>query len=190
MTLSLKDWQSEAGVAKWIAEIGCASAPIPKQNIRVTLAFFDSQMPRLPIRDAVAFLSAMDLSRPVSRVTLHAGERLIGFRTQAESPFKLFFARRGAAAQTSGINDVGRGAVHFVVRSPAPALESFTTGAIDTWTPRRPGQSVTPAPRAKKWFGKEFGVMAAGGGRQLIIPESYSHLLVEENPGRNDRIVR
>jgi hypothetical protein len=36
------------------------------------------------------------------------------------------------------------------------------------------------APRAKKWFSREFGVMATGGGGQLIVPESSSHLLVEE----------
>jgi hypothetical protein len=187
MALSLEDWQSEAGVAKWIAEIGCTNAPIPKQNIKAALAFFDTKMPGLPIADAVAFLTAMDPSRPVSGVFLQPGERLIGFRTEAESPFKLFFARRGAAPQTSGINDAGRGPVHYVVRYAAPALESFTASAIDTWTPRRPGQPLTVTPRAKKWFGREFGVMAAGGGKQLIIPQSYSHLLVEESPARAGR---
>jgi len=69
--------------------------------------------------------------------------------------------------------------VHFTVRFPVLALESFTTGAIDSWTSRRPGQPSTVAPRAKKWFGKEFGVLADGGGKQLIIPQSYSYLLVE-----------
>src|SRR5690606_19946909 len=108
------------------------------------------------------------------------GERLIGFRTQTESPFKLFFARRGSSPHRSGINTTGRGPVHFTVRSTVQALESFTTGAIDTWTPRQPGQASTPSPRSQKWFGKEFGVMVQGGGGQLIIPESYSHLLIEE----------
>jgi hypothetical protein len=180
MSLSLKDYLSDAGIAKWIAEIGCTDALIPRRNIKVALEFFDGQMPGLEIRDAVSFLAAMDLSKPVNRVYLAPGERVIGFRTPSESPFKLFFARRGASPHRSGINTVGRGPVHFTVRTTVQALESFTTGAIDTWTPRQPGQTISVSPRAQKWFGKEFGVMAMAGGAQLIIPQSFSHLLVEE----------
>ena len=180
MNLSLKDHLSDAGIAKWIAEIGCTDATIPRRNIRLALAFLDANMPELSVADAVGFLAAMDLSKPVSRVHLAPGERLIGFRTGTESPFKLFFARRGASPHALGINTAGRGPVHFVVRAPVTALESFTAGAIDTWTPRRAGQPITVTPRAKKWFGREFGVMAAAGDRQLIIPESQSRLLVEE----------
>lgn len=180
--LSLKDHLSDAGVDKWIAEIGCTNAPMPRENLKVALRFFDTELPLLPIGDAVSFLAAMDLSKPVRRIVLSTGERLIGFRTPTESPFKLFFARRGQSRHSSGINVESRGPVHFAVRSAVPALESFTTGAIDTWTARRPGQAITVAPRAKKWFGKEFGVMAIGGGQQLIVPESYSRLVVEEKP--------
>jgi hypothetical protein len=178
--LSLPDYLSEPGVDKWVAEIGCSSAPVPRQNIRTALAFLAREMPTIPIADAVAFLVAMDLSKPVTEVTLRPGERLIGFRTGAESPFKLFFARRGASPHRSGINTAGRGPVHFVVRMPFRALESSTTSAKDTWTPPMLGQRLSPAPRARKWFGQEFGVMVAGGGGQLIIPESYSRLLVED----------
>lgn len=180
MKLSLKDYLSDAGIDKWIAEIGCTNAPVPRQNIQTALAFFDREMPQLSIADAVSFLSAMDLSKPVRGVVLQPGERLIGFRTPTESPFKLFFARRGASAQTSGINTATRGPVHFTVRAPVHVLESSTTAAVDTWTPRQPGQQITVAPRAKKWYGREFGVMAIGGGGQLIVPESYSHLMVEQ----------
>ena len=178
--LSLHDHLSDPGVDKWVAEIGCTSAPMPRQNIRTALAFLAREMPTLPIADAVGFLVAMDLSKRVAEVTLRPGERLIGFRTGTESPFKLFFARRGASAHRSGINTAGRGPVHFVVRTPVQALESSTTSAKDTWTRPVPGQLVSPAPRARKWFGQEFGVMVAGGGGQLIIPESFSHLLVED----------
>jgi hypothetical protein len=178
MALSLNDHLSDAGIDKWVAEIGCTNAPVPRQNIKTALAFFAREMPRLSIDDAVGFLAAMDLSKPVRDVTLRAGERLIGFRTETESPFKLFFARRGASAQTSGINTARRGPVHFVVRTPVRALESNTTGAKDTWTRTAPGQRLSVSPRAKK--GHEFGVMAMGGGGQLIIPESYSSLLVEQ----------
>ena len=180
MSLSLKDHLSDAGAAKWIAEIGCTDALIPRRNIKLALEFFDGLMPSLSIADAVSFLAAMDLSKPVNRVYLRPGERVIGFRTPTESPYKLFFARRGSSPFKAGINTARRGPVHFTVRSTVQALESFTTGAIDTWTPRQAGQPVTVAPRARKWFGTEFGVMAMAGGAQLIIPESCSHLLVEE----------
>ena len=41
MNLSLKDHLSDAGIAKWIAEIGCTDATIPRRNIRLALAFLD-----------------------------------------------------------------------------------------------------------------------------------------------------
>ena len=179
MNLSLSDHGSEKGLDKWVAELGCTNAPVPRQGIRTALAFFASHMPRLPIADAVAFLAAMDLSKTVKEVTLAPGDRVIGFRTGNESPFKLFFARRGASMHSSGINVANRGPVHFTVRTAIRALESCTTGTKDTWTPAQVGQRIGFAPRAQKWFGKEFGVMVAGGGGQLIIPESHSALLVE-----------
>ena len=182
MPLSVKDHLSDAAVEQWVKEIGCTNAPIPRRNIKVALGFFDARMPELSIADAVSFLAAMDLSKAVNRVHLLRGERLIGFRTHTESPFKLFFARRGASPQKLGINTAGRGPIAFVVQNPLVALESFTSGAIDTWTPRRPDQPVSVAPRAKKWFGKEFGVMTMAGGSQLIIPQSDSHLLLEQPP--------
>lgn len=178
--LSISDYLSEPGIDKWVAELGCTSAPIPRQNIKSALLFFAGEMPTLTVADAVGFLAAMDLSKQVAAEMLPAGERLIGFRTGTESPFKLFFARRGASPQSSGINSATRGPVHFVVRTPVRALASFTSGAKDTWTRMTPGQPVSVTPRAKKWYGQEFGVMVAGGGGQLIIPESYKHLLVEE----------
>lgn len=179
MSLSLNDHLSDKGLDKWIAEIGCTNAPVPREGIRTALGFFSREMPSLSIADAVAFVAAMDLSKPVKDVTLQAGDRVIGFRTGSESPFKLFFARRGASMHSSGINSANRGPVHFVIRAPVRALESSTAGTKDTWTRTLPGQSVGMAPRAKKWFGADFGVMVAGGGGQLIIPDSFSTLLVE-----------
>ena len=181
MTLSIHDYLSDRGLDKWVAELGCTNAPVPRQGIKNALAYFTRTMPTLAVRDAVGFLAAMDLSKPVFESTLRSGERIIGFRTGTESPFKLFFARRGASAHTSGINTARRGPVHFTVRNPVVALESSTGGTKDSWTPAMPGQTSTFTPRAKKWFGKEFGVMVNGGGGQLIIPESYNHLLVEQN---------
>jgi hypothetical protein len=180
VVLSIRDYRSDAGIDKWVRELGCTNAPVPREGIRTALAFFAREMPRLSIADAVAFLAAMDLSKPVTDVLLRPGERLIGFRTATESPFKLFFARRGASPRALGINTANRGPIAFVVRAPVRALESSTAGVKDTWTRMAPGQPVGMAPRAKKWFSREFGVMATGGGGQLIVPESSSHLLVEE----------
>lgn len=180
MKLSLADYLSDVGLGKWITEIGVTDAPVPRQNIGIALHFFSSQMPGLPIEHAVGFIAAMDLSKPVKRVRLQPDERLIGFRTGCESPFKLFFARRGQSMYASGIHTAGRGVVHFIVRASVEVLESYTTAAIDSWTKVESRVRVVLAPRAKKWFGKEFGVLAIGGGSQLIIPHSVSHLLVEE----------
>ncbi len=173
MQLSIADHLSEAGLDKWMRELGI-TAPVPRQNVKTSLTFFHEQMPTLPPAMALAFLRAMDLSKPVKRVLLQAKERIIGFRGGHESPFKLFFTRRGQSVHQSGVNTAGRKVVHFVVRNPIWVLESYTTAAIDTWTPRQTGQSLTIAPRLNT-----TGVMAMGGGLQLIIPESYSHVLVE-----------
>src|SRR3954469_22129638 len=108
MSLSLNDYQSDAGIAKWVAELGCTDAVIPRRNIKVALEFFATQMPELSLADAVSFLAAMDLSKPVNRVFLPPGARLIGSPPPTESPFKLFFARRGSSPHRSGINTAGR----------------------------------------------------------------------------------
>jgi hypothetical protein len=179
LKLSLEDRLSEAGIDKWVAELGCTSAPVPRQNIQAALTFFAREMPHLCIEDAVGFVAAMDLSKSVGEVTLKPGERLIAFRTGFESPYKTFFARRGASAEASGINTAFRAPVHFVVRMLVPALETFTTSVKVIHGRSMPGQRLSVTPRAKKWFDSEFGVTAMGGGRQLIIPESYAHLLVE-----------
>jgi hypothetical protein len=182
--LSLRDHLSDVGVSKWVTELGVAPAPVPQKGIRAALEFFAANLPGLPIGEAVGFLAAMDLSKPVASIVLAPGTRLLGFRTGNESPFKLFFARRGSSKYTSGINSWGREVVHFVVRTPVRALESTTGGAKDSWSAMKPGEAAGMTPRAHKWSRKQmppsFGVLAPGGGRQLIIPESYNRLLVEE----------
>jgi hypothetical protein len=174
--LSIGDYRSDTGLDKWVAELGCTNAPVPRQGIRTALAFFAREMPGLPVPDAADFLGAMDLSKPVQEVTLRPGERVIGFRTATESPFKLFFARRGASPDMLGVNAAGRSPIHYVVRTPVRALESHTAGAKDTWTRPASRQPASVAPRTRA-----FGVLAGGGAKQLIIPDSYSRLLVEQS---------
>lgn len=190
--LSIKDHLSDRGIDKWIAELGCTNAPVPRRNVRTALSFFAGHMSTLPVRDALGFVAAMDLSKPVTRLALAAGERLMGFRLDNESPFRTFFVRRGASMHNVGVNTTGRAVIHFVVRVPVDALESFTTGAKDTWTRtwnengqkvlrQGPGQFASISPWQRKWFGdpSTFGVIVAGGGRQLILPESASTILFE-----------
>lgn len=40
MSLSIHDYLSDAGLGKWIAELGCVDAPIPRLGIRTALSFF------------------------------------------------------------------------------------------------------------------------------------------------------
>ncbi|HWL10326.1 MAG TPA: hypothetical protein VNQ76_18120, partial [Planctomicrobium sp.] len=63
------------------------------------------------------------------------------------------------------------------VNIEAPALESFTSGAIDTWTPLADGQPTVTAHRAKT-----EGYMTTGGGLQLIIPNAQSVLHLDRHP--------
>ena len=172
--LSLRDWMTDAGVGKWFQELEAADAPLPHENVKTALRFFDQHMARLPPAMALNFLLAIDLSRPVRVVPLTSADHVIAFRTGHESPFKLFYTRAGASVHNSGVNPHGRTAVRFSVRSPCLALESHTTGAIDTWSIPAEYQRLTVAPRAGS-----FGHMAHGGGIQLIIPDSFRYLAVE-----------
>lgn len=171
MGLSLQDGLSERGIEKWIRELGVTDALVPRRNIKTALQFFAEYMPKLSPEMAASFLRAMDLSRRVSHIVLTPGERLIAFRLGRENPFKLFFTRSGASPFASGINPAGRSAVSFEVRAPAHVLESFTTGTVDFWTLPGDDQHLALAPRANT-----TGVMVAGGGIQLIVPNSVAVL--------------
>lgn len=174
MSLSLEDYRSDAGVSKWIAEVGVSDAPVPRRNLRTALAFFRQAMPTLGVGMAANFLRAMDLSRPVLDRMLTPTDRVIAFRVGNESPFKLFYTRAGASPFASGINPAGRSIVRFDVRGSARALESYTTGTLDVWTVPSEDQPLVFAPRANR-----SGVWVAGGGTQLIIPRSFAVLRAE-----------
>lgn len=173
MSLSLNDYRSDVGVAKWIEEVGVTDAPAPRNNARVALAFFSQAMPSLPTGMAANFLRAMDLSRPVHDRMLSASDRVIAYRVGNESPFKLFYTRAGASPFASGINPAGRSIVRFQVLGTARALETYTSGTLDVWTLPSSDQLLSFSPRANK-----SGVMVAGGGTQLIIPRAPSVLRI------------
>ena len=98
---------------------------------------------------------------------LPPSESLVGFRRGDESPFKLFYARPSASAVKLGIIADGRSIVRFQVRAPAPALKSYASGFIDTWSILADGRNTTVAPRVNS-----TGMMVLGGGIQLLIPNS------------------
>lgn len=171
--LSLRDWMSAKGVSKWISELGVTDAPMRQAGVKTALRFFQTRMSTLPTSMALNFLLAMDLSRAVNDITLRKGEKIIAFRNRSESEFKLFYTRSGGSKHTSGINPHGRIAVQYTVHNATPALESHTTGAIDVWSFPAAYQRTTIAPRAGS-----YGVMAAGGGIQLIIPDAARNLTI------------
>ena len=178
--LGFAEHASEPGLDRWVAEVGVTNAPVPRQGVRTALKFFAAQMPTLSTEMALNFLRAMDLSRKVEAVTLRPGEPLIAFRTDAEinaSPFRLFYARPGASMFDSGINHAGRRIVRFKARTAAPALETYTTGAIDIWTVRENAQPTTVVPRKNT-----TGVMAMGGGAQLVVPNAAAVLELSASP--------
>lgn len=172
--LRLNDYQSDAGLARWIQALGIPDAPVRRAGVKTTLEFLARQMASLPVATAVSFMRAMDLSKPVKVAQIAKGETLVATRTFTESPYKLFFTRVGRSLQNSGINPANRHSVIYTAFLPFTALESFAAPAIDTWTPQSKGQKTTVAPQANT-----FGVMAAGGNTQLLIPNSASKVRVE-----------
>ncbi len=171
--LSLSDHLSEAGLSKWFEQLNATDAPIPRRNLQTALRFFQQQMPVLSPAMALNFLLAMDLSKMVREVHLNPNEEILAFRSTSEPEFKLFYTRPGASRHNSGINPAGRVPVRYKVHQGCAALESYTTGAIDVWSLRETGQPTTVAPR-----GNSTGVMAIGGGVQLIIPGASRYLTV------------
>ncbi len=171
--LSLSDHRSEAGLKKWFEQMNAAEAPVPRNNLRTALQFFERQMPSLPPSMALNFLLAMDLSKSVRQVQLMPNEEILAFRTTSEPEFKLFYTRPGFSRHNSGINQAGRVPVRYRVHQGCAALQSYTTGAIDVWSLREPGQPTTVAPRSNS-----TGVLAMGGGIQLIIPGAARYLTI------------
>jgi len=176
---SLSDHLSALGLARWITALGIPDAPVRREGVRVTLRFLSLHMPTLPIPMALSFMRAMDLSKRVHTPRIQIGEVLAATRTFSESPYKLFFTRVGRSLQNSGINPEGRHTHLFRTIAAFEALESFTSPAIDFWTPRARNGGTTIAPMANT-----FGVMAAGGNTQLLIPNSASKLRVEHISSR------
>jgi hypothetical protein len=174
MHLVLADHLSEKGLDKWISALSVSNAPALRRHVQVALRFFARHMPALQPDVALSFIRCMDLSKNVAEIPLVKGERLIAFRSPSEDPFKLFYTRSGADANKSGINPAGRSARSFTVRTPSVALQSFATGANDTWSRPLSAKHMSVSPR-----GNTTGFLAAGGGVQLIVPNAHTVLLFD-----------
>lgn len=168
MSLSIQDYRSEAGLKKWASALGVPDSPVRRRAIATSLKFFEAKMPRLSLELAEDFLHATDTSRSVQAIQLRPKEPVIAFRKAGEAEFKLFYTRPGNSKHSSGLNPTGRSAVHFQVRVSCAGLESYTTGAIDTWSYP---SSMSIAVRKNS-----TGYMASGGGLQLIIPDAHRFL--------------
>lgn len=184
MTLSLQDHKSEEALGQWFQHLNTVDAPAPRRHLQAALQFFAIHMPKLPPGMALNFLHAMDLSRPVRSARLAAPDELLAFRFPDESPYKLFYTRPGGSKHSSGISPDGRAPVRFAVRTPCQALESYTTGAIDVWSTPAPNATLYTVPRlvlAGTAPKDARGVMAMGGGIQLIVPNASDHLEVDSS---------
>jgi len=143
------------GLDKWIAELRITNAPVPRSGLKVALDYFHFQMPSLPRNLRLAFLKAMDLSKPVRTYTLLPPLELAAFRKCNEDPFKLFYTKIGTGMQHVGLNPENRSFLRYTLTSAVPVLESRCAPALDKWTNDR------------SYF------LGAGGAIQYIIPESF-----------------
>ena len=176
--LRLHDHASPSGLARWIALLGITDAPTPRENVRFSLAFFERTMRGLPVGDAMGFLKAMDLSKPVSLYPIRIGAKLIAFRFPHEAEFKLFYTLSGGSPYESGILPDGRQCVQFRARENGEALHSYTTGALDHWSrydALPPGSAWHRQKLVSPQLGK-IGFLVCGGGPQLLIPRAWSML--------------
>jgi len=143
------------GLEKWIAEIGVTDAPVPRAGVQTALDFFHRQMPESPRTIRVAFLKAMDLSKPVRAITLYPPFVVAAFRLCNEDPFKLFYTKAGTSVAQLAVNPSRRSFQRYRIAQLASVLESRCAPAIDTWTDDRRYYS------------------GGGGGIQYIIPWSF-----------------
>ena len=148
------------GAEAWLQAIGVTPAPVTRAGLANALRFFHARMPGLPRAMQVSFLKGMDLHHAVEEVLLPPGTVVVAFRKCNEDPFRLFHTTVGASVHALGVNPHTREFRRYRVVRPVHALQSRCAAARDTWT-----------------AGREY--VASGGGRQLIIPDSFSVLQLQ-----------
>jgi hypothetical protein len=189
--LRFDDAESERRLGRWLSALGITDAPVRRAGVRESLRFFSTHMRRLPVMDALGFLAAMDLSRPVTATVLKEGTRLIAFRFPTEQEFKLFYTVPGGSPYNSGILPDGRTIVRFrVAWGKAAALHSYTTGALDHWSEWNAPLSADSLWRKQTGISVRFGEigrLVVGGAQQLIIPSAARWLAIDDGTQANAR---
>lgn len=170
---------SDGCVAAWIDALNINHAPVRAAGVKTSLKFIARHMKTLPSATALSFLRCIDLSKPVREQRLRPGEILVAYRALKESPVRLFYTRKGYLGSELGVNFEGKVRKVFRVTASLPALESYTSSAIDTWSKVQPGQDFTlrkvynPDTKQLEW---KASMVAPGRGLQLMIPDALSGL--------------
>jgi|JI8StandDraft_2_1071088.scaffolds.fasta_scaffold15206_3 hypothetical protein len=187
--LRFDDAESERRLGRWLSALGITDAPVRRAGVRESLRFFSTHMRRLPVMDALGFLAAMDLSRPVTATVLKEGTRVIAFRFPTEQEFKLFYTVPGGSPYNSGILPDGRTIVRFrVAWGKAAALHSYTTGALDHWSEWNAPLSADSLWRKQTGISVRFGEigrLVIGGAQQLLIPGAARWLAIDDGTQAN-----
>ena len=165
----------DALVATWVGALNVNDAPVRRKGISEAISFFCQHMPTLPTSEAVSFLRCMDLSKAVTTIRLRPGEIVVAYRCLTQNPLRLFYTQKGYAPQNLGLNLSGKVRRVFRVTTSMPALQSYTTAAIDSWSRIEPGQDVVINTRSEQ-IETEFGVVTSGGGLQLMCPYARMNL--------------
>lgn len=172
-SLAYSQRPDDALIARWVDALNVNDAPARRNGISEAITFFHQHMPTLPTSEAVSFLRCMDLSKLVTTIRLRPGEILVAYRSLNQNPLRLFYTQKGYAPQHLGLNLSGKVRKVFRVTTSMPALQSYATAAIDSWSRVEPGQDVVINPRSNE-LNTEFGVVTSGGGLQLMCP--YAHM--------------
>ena len=133
-------------------QLGKTPAPIPRRGVQEAWDFFDRYLLNMGTDKRLSYLKAMDLSKPVQRVDLCAGDEVIAFRFP-DAEFGEFHTRAGSDPSQLGIQLGGRAFRRFVVIQRVAVLSAHT-GAFS------------------------HSLRGSGGAEQLIIPNSATVLRI------------
>jgi hypothetical protein len=141
-------------------------------RVQVALGFLKRKFPLYNDERLLSELVCHDYSMPVSVVSLAAGTRLTGYKTQGANPLSgTYFAPDGTPLARAGVGWEGRvngqnlPKVHHryrvVVQIPE-VLQTTCAPARDMWSDAT----------------RQWGQLAGGGATQYVIPNAASHLSV------------
>ncbi|MCU0636306.1 MAG: hypothetical protein MUE41_15675 [Gemmatimonadaceae bacterium] len=145
---------SDADIDRVLTAIGATPSPVRREGARVALTYFARYAPHLSVATQHSYLRAMDLSRPVDTVDLHAGDRVAAFRHHT-ADWGEFYTPLGSDPTKLGVLLEGRQYREYEVARRIPALRSRTSAFMHE-------------------------ARGSGGAVQLIIPQASLHLRVSQ----------